>query len=337
MNHGESVALKLRPSFLSLVPSSHASAFTHSFLRALSTICPFAAGSAHEIRLRNKNRASHSGSHHRRRRRLLLRISRDGRHLRTEPARQHHLLGRSRHYCLLGVAILSPLKSKKKILWILLKIFRLLRRSSLPPLLRRSLLPPSRRRLLSPVPRFLSFPSFRATSTTSIGIFTPLRLMSRRGTTRLFFLSPLTTAILSPSTNVPISLSFNLLTLWQSFAPFPRSLLPFFDEVTGFSLSRVPPLLLYPVVRCRLPFFPMLLLRVLLGVMTLPRSRLQPRRLLPPSPAMIFFLPPPRHPDPDGVDGPSSVFGGMRGMGGLRFIGRSSSSMLLHLLCTIIM
>ena len=141
-------------------------------------------------------------------------------------------------------------------------------------------------------PKIFFLSSLRATSTTSIGIFTPLRLMSRRGTTRLFFLSPLTTAILSPSTNVPISLSFNLLTLWQSFAPFPRSLLPFFDEVTGFSLSREPPLLLYPVVRCRLPFFPMLLLRVLLGVMTLPRSWLQPRRLLPPSPAMIFFPPP---------------------------------------------
>jgi len=73
--------------FLSLVPSSHTSAFTHSFLRAPSIFSPFAAGSAHEIRLRNKNGASYSGSHHRRRRRVLLRISRDGRRLHTMPAR----------------------------------------------------------------------------------------------------------------------------------------------------------------------------------------------------------------------------------------------------------
>jgi len=31
------------------------SAFTHPFLRARSAVCPFAAGSAHEIRLQNKN------------------------------------------------------------------------------------------------------------------------------------------------------------------------------------------------------------------------------------------------------------------------------------------
>jgi hypothetical protein len=36
--------------------------------------------------------------------------------------------------------------------------------------------------------------------------------------------------------------------------------------------------------------------------------------------------PPPRHSDPDGVNGPSSVSGGMEGMGGPRFVGRSSSS-----------
>jgi hypothetical protein len=36
--------------------------------------------------------------------------------------------------------------------------------------------------------------------------------------------------------------------------------------------------------------------------------------------------PPPRRPDPDGVDGPSSVFGGMGGLGGPHFVGRSSSS-----------
>jgi hypothetical protein len=55
--------------------------------RKISTICPFAAGSAHEIHLQNKNRASHSGrSHHCCRCRLLLRISRNGRLLRPEPA-----------------------------------------------------------------------------------------------------------------------------------------------------------------------------------------------------------------------------------------------------------
>ena len=97
-----------------LVPSSHASAFTHSFLRALPIICPFAAGSPDEIRLRNKNGASYSGIDNRRRRRLLLRLPRDDCHLRPEPARQRHLLGRSCLRRLLGLAVLPPLAPRQK-------------------------------------------------------------------------------------------------------------------------------------------------------------------------------------------------------------------------------
>jgi len=132
----------------------------------------------------------------------------------------------------------------------------LTRSPSLPPPMRRTLLPLPLRRLLSPVPRFLSFPPFRATSTMSIGIFTPRRLMSQRGTTRLFSFLPLTTATLSPSTTVPISWLFKLLALRQSFAPFPRFLLPFFNEDSSYNLLPVPLLHLITTVRRRLPFFP---------------------------------------------------------------------------------
>jgi hypothetical protein len=72
--------------------------------------------------------------------------------------------------------------------------------------------------LLSPVSRFLSFPTFRVPSTTSVGIFTSQRLMSWRGTMRVFSLSLLTMATLSPFSNVPISRPFKLLILWQLFA-----------------------------------------------------------------------------------------------------------------------
>jgi hypothetical protein len=106
-----------------------------------------------------------------------------------------------------------------------------------------------------------------------IGIFTPWRLTSQRGTTRLLSLSPLTTATLLSSTNALIS--------W-----------PFKSFILRLSLRRVPLLPLNPVVRRRLPFFPIHLFRVLLGVMTPPRSRLRPGHLLPPSHAMLLFLPP---------------------------------------------
>jgi len=148
---------------------------------------------------------------------------------------------------------------------------------------------------------------------------------------RLFPLLPLTTATLLPSTNAPISRPFKILILRQLFVLSPRSLLPFFNGDTSFSLRwQVPLLPLNPVVRRRLPFFPVLLLEVLLGVMTpLNRGCEQGLRNRASSTAVSrnASLPsPPHHPDPDGVDGLSSVFGGMGGMGGPRFVGRSSSS-----------
>jgi hypothetical protein len=170
-----------------------------------------------------------------------------------------------------------------------LKIFRLLRLSSLPPLLRRSLLPPPLRRLLSPVPRFLYSPPFRATSTTSIGIITLRRLTFQRGTTRLFSLSPLTTVTLSPSTNAPILPPSKLPILRHLFVHFPRSLLPSFDGDGNFNFLPPPPLVLPPLGR-RLPpsrclRFSLILLwgfprEALLGDKTLPPLRLRPGRLL---------------------------------------------------------
>ncbi len=170
-----------------------------------------------------------------------------------------------------------------------MKIFRLLRRSSLPPLLRRLLLPPPLRRLLSPVPRFLSFPPFRATSTTLIGIITLRRLTFQRGTTRLFSLSPLITVTLSPSTTAPILRPSKFLILRQLFAHSPRSLLPSFDGDGSFSFLPRPPLLLPPLSR-RLPpsrrlRFSLILLwglprEALFRDMSLPPLRLRPGRLL---------------------------------------------------------
>ena len=119
---------------------------------------------------------------------------------------------------------------------------------------------------------------------------------------RLFSLSPLTTATLSPSNIAPISRPFKCLILRRLFTLSPRSLLPFFKGDTSFSLSRVPLPPLHPVGRRLLPFFPSRLLRVLLGVMTLPPSRLRPGHppsrlrpghLLPPSSEIILFPPPP--------------------------------------------
>ncbi len=171
-----------------------------------------------------------------------------------------------------------------------MKIFRLLRRSSLPPLLRRLLLPPPLRRLLSPVPRFLSFHPFRATSTTSISIITLRRLKFQRGTsTRLFSLSPLTTVTLSPYTTAPILRPSKFLILRQLFTHFPISLLPSFDGDRSFSVLPQPPLLLPPLGRRRPPSrrlrFSFILLwglprEALLGDMTLPLLRLRPGRLL---------------------------------------------------------
>jgi hypothetical protein len=107
---------------------------------------------------------------------------------------------------------------------------------------------------------------------------------------RLFSLLPFTTATLSPFSNVPILRPFKLLNLWQLFALSPRSLLLFFNEDASFSLCPVPLLPLNPAVWPWLPFFPMLLLRALLGDMTPPQLRLRPGRLLPPSPAMLLFI-----------------------------------------------
>ena len=183
------------------------------------------------------------------------------------------------------------LQKKKKtiLLWILSKIFRLLRHSSLPPPLQRSLLPPPLRRRFSPVPRFLFSPPFRATSTTSIGIFTLRRLTFPRGTTRLFSLSPLTTVTLLPSTTGPILRPSKFLILRQLFAHSPRSLLPSFNWEGSFSFLPQPPLLLPPTSRRLLPSrrlrFSLILLwgltrKALPGDMTLPQLRLRPGRLL---------------------------------------------------------
>jgi hypothetical protein len=140
-----------------------------------------------------------------------------------------------------------------------------------PPPLRRTLLPPPLRRHLSPVPRFLSFPLFRATNSTWIGIFILRRLTFPRGATRIFSLSPLTTVTLSPYTNAPILRPFKSLILWRLFSLSPRSLHPSFDGGTSFSLRSgclcpVPPLPLHLVVRRRLPFFHILLLGFFLGL-----------------------------------------------------------------------
>ena len=132
----------------------------------------------------------------------------------------------------------------------------------------RVLIPPPRRRLLSLVPSFLPFPLFWATGSTLISIFTPRWLTLRRGATRLFLLSPLTTVTLPPSTNAPILRPFKFLILRQLFALSLRSLLPFFNGDMSFILRWVPLLPLNPVVWRQLPFFPILLLRALLGVMT---------------------------------------------------------------------
>ena len=126
------------------------------------------------------------------------------------------------------------------------------------------------RRRLSPVPQFLSFPLFRATTSTWTGIFTLWGLTFPRGAMRLFSLLPLTTVTLLPYTNAPISQPFKFLILWQLCALSPRSLLPSFDGGTSFSLRPMPPVPLNLVVRCRLPFLRILLLGFFFGVMTPP-------------------------------------------------------------------
>jgi hypothetical protein len=141
-------------------------------------------------------------------------------------------------------------------------------------------------------PKILSFPLFWATGSTSIGIFTLRRLTFQRGATQFFSLSPLTMVTLLPSTNALILRPFKFLILRHLFALSPRSLLPFFNKDTSFSLRPMPLLPLNLVVWHRLPFFPVLLLGALLEVMTPPFLRLQQGHLLPLSPAMLLFLPP---------------------------------------------
>jgi hypothetical protein len=149
--------------------------------------------------------------------------------------------------------------------------------------------PPPLRWRLSPVPRFLFSPPFRATSMTSIGIFTLRRLTFPRGTTRLLSLLPLTMVTLLPSTNAPILRPFKSLILRRLFAHSPRSLLPSFDGEGSFSFLPQPPLLLPPTGRRLLPSrhlqFSLILMRglpreALPGDMTLPQLRLRPGCLL---------------------------------------------------------
>jgi hypothetical protein len=100
----------------------------------------------------------------------------------------------------------------------------------------------------APAAAFLSGPktSFRATSTTLIGIFTLRRLTFPRGTTWLL-------VTLLPSTNAPILQPFKSLILRGLFAHSPRSLLPSFDGEESFSFLPQPLLLLPPTGRRLLP------------------------------------------------------------------------------------
>ena len=203
------------------------------------------------------------------------------------------------------------------------------------------LLPPPLWQRLSPNPKFLFFPPFRATSTTSIGTSTLLRRMTRWGITWLFLPLLLITLTPLPSIIVLISRPFKLLIRRRLFALSLKSCLPSLNRDVIFSFLPLPPLLLPSTGRCLLPSrrlqFSLILLQglpreALPGDMTPPHLRLRPRRLLSPPHLRLrpgrllsLFLSPPIVWILTGSTAPlvfgMGFFGGMGGLGGSRAMG----------------